>query len=575
MLTLHSYILRELLKTFGLTLAALTVLFTLSGGAFNVIRFEGVSAVDFAAFLPVLVPIVVTLTMPMAALFAVTMTYGRLAADNELLACRAAGINIHRLFLSVVLLSVFVASFTLLFGSFVIPEYVKRLEEFGQRNIRDFVAQQLQQKGFVHRGGRNQDRYTLTAEHVQDVTPQALQDRGFETAPGLHYLLISNPTLLHVDRDGALVRFVVAKHVLCAFDTRVRPLEITFHVRDGRDFEVGKRATVISQNQIGPLIIDPPQPARLSTARLTDLLYWQRNLWRAPKLEADVRRFLDDFMRQRFYQQGAETLQAKRKLDLTDASGVRYVVSGREAHVSRHGLAVQGGHVDVLGPQGEKKAYDAGRVELQAVVTASRQRPAGPLGTGSLGQRPVAVDADRDLLVEIRLLPAPGREVTESATNGTSTPPRVREALSLHVTTDPADVLSGLEAYTPAAVLKPEASWPVEEDLGDRRFGLMKAAAQMYRKITATIHFRTAYTASALVTLLMGAALGVVFRGSRALAAFALALVPFLSVIVLLVLGRQLTEGAATALVGPFVTWGGLVLVLLADGIILRAGVRR
>jgi len=48
--------------------------------------------------------------MPIAALFATTMVYGRLAADNELQACRAAGINIHCLFLSTVLLSVFVAA---------------------------------------------------------------------------------------------------------------------------------------------------------------------------------------------------------------------------------------------------------------------------------------------------------------------------------------------------------------------------------------------------------------------------------------------------------------------------------
>jgi len=31
--------------------------------------------------------------LPVAALFATTMVYGRLAADNELTACRAAGIS--------------------------------------------------------------------------------------------------------------------------------------------------------------------------------------------------------------------------------------------------------------------------------------------------------------------------------------------------------------------------------------------------------------------------------------------------------------------------------------------------
>src|SRR5512134_685521 len=148
MVTLHSYILRELLITFGLTLAALTALFTMGGGLFNVVRYEGVSAGDVVGFVPLMVPIVVTLTMPVAALFAATMVYGRLAADNELVACRAAGINIHRLFLAVVLLSVFVAAFTLLSGSFLIPGFAQQIEGFARRNLRDLVAQKLQHEGF-------------------------------------------------------------------------------------------------------------------------------------------------------------------------------------------------------------------------------------------------------------------------------------------------------------------------------------------------------------------------------------------------------------------------------------------
>ena len=242
MVTLHSYVLRELLKTFGLALATLTVLFNMGGGVYNVLRFEGVSAGDVVGFLPILVPIVVTLTMPMAALFAATMVYGRLAADNELTACRAAGINIHRLFVSAVLLSVFVALFTLLMGSFVIPGFMRKLDDFARANLRDLVAQQLQYKGFIHRGRTGDDRYTITAERVQGVADAALHAKQFEVADGLHYLLITNPTFLHVDRGGDLVRFSVAQHVLCAFDTRATPLEVTLYVKNGQDFEVGKRA---------------------------------------------------------------------------------------------------------------------------------------------------------------------------------------------------------------------------------------------------------------------------------------------------------------------------------------------
>jgi hypothetical protein len=79
----------------------------------------------------------------------------------------------------------------------------------------------------------------------------------------------------------------------------------------------------------------------------------------------------------------------------------------------------------------------------------------------------------------------------------------------------------------------------------------------------------------ALLTVLMGAALGVIFRGARALSAFALAMIPFFSVLILMVLGKHLTQEETTVQIGPYVTWGGLLAVLVADAIIIRVGVRR
>jgi hypothetical protein len=77
------------------------------------------------------------------------------------------------------------------------------------------------------------------------------------------------------------------------------------------------------------------------------------------------------------------------------------------------------------------------------------------------------------------------------------------------------------------------------------------------------------------VTLVMGAALGVIFRGARILAAMLLALIPFFSVFIMLVLARQLTQQPETHLIGPPLTWASLLFVFLADLVILRVGVKR
>ncbi|MBP7745000.1 MAG: LptF/LptG family permease [Phycisphaerae bacterium] len=551
MVTLHTYVLRELLKTFGLALAALTVLFTMGGGLYNIVRYEGVSAGDVFGFVPILIPIVVTLTMPMAALFATAMVYGRLAADNELLACRAAGINIHRLLLAAVLLSVFVAAFSLLFGSFIIPSFMQRIDSFTRSNIRDLVAQQLQQKGFVHRGREGEDRYTFTAEKVDYVSDAALRAKYFEVADGLHYLLVTNPTFLQLNRNGDLVRFAAARYVLCAFDTRVTPLEVTFHIRDGQDFEVGKRALTITDQETR-ITVPTPTPFRLTTTDLRLLLRWRRAPWESPRLADELQRFLIDVTRARFYEHCVVRLQAGEAVQLHDDYGQAYTLTAARAQAGRDSLTLTRGRVAVRGADGQPRlAYEAHRIDVSTL----------PLP---------------DPLVELRLVQSPEQDVLEyDLRPGQPAAARRKETLNLDRLHIPPEVVQDAQRVTAAAVLDPDVDLPLDQALGDRRIGLQKSAQQLLRKIVGTINFRLSYCSSALVTLLMGAALGIIFRGSRALAAFGLALIPFFVVLILLVLGRQLTEDPHISPIGPFVTWGGLVLMLLADGMILRLGVRR
>lgn len=553
MVILHAYVLRELLKTFGLALLALTVLFTMGGGLYNVISYEGVSAADVLRFMPYLVPIVITLTMPMAALFAATMVYGRLAADNELTACRAAGIDVQRLFLAVGLLALLVALFTLVFGSFVIPRFMERVDDFVRANIRDVVAQNLQRKGFIHRGRRGEERHALTAERVQGVAEAALAAKGFETAPGLHYLQIKNPTYLHIDADGNLVRFAVAKWGLVVFDTRPTPIQLSLLVRDGRDFEVGRSAVAVGQQRIGPWPLPLPAQVRLSTADLRDLLHWRRHIWEVPRFAALLDLFLLEVQRELFFAHCAAALADGGTLMLTDDLNRTHRVTAAAVQAGREGLVLDDVGVTIAGPDGAALLrYEAPQAELRAV----------PFGT--------------ELLVETRLVRTAQRDVWEYPLRaGDPAEPRSKPTLSLDGLGVPAEVKRQAAELPRFAVLDEGVGLPVSAPLRDRRMGLQKEAAQERRNVSATIHFRLAYALSVLATAPMGAVLGVLFRGSRGLAAFALAMIPLFSVMILMVLGRQLAEDALTTAWGPGVTWGGLGLVLLADGVLLRLGVRR
>ena len=80
-------------------------------------------------------------------------------------------------------------------------------------------------------------------------------------------------------------------------------------------------------------------------------------------------------------------------------------------------------------------------------------------------------------------------------------------------------------------------------------------------RIEATLHERFAFSFSVLVLVVLGATLGIVFRGAHAIVAFGISFVPSLLVIVTIVMGKQLSQNAATHVIGLIVVWLGIVVV--------------
>jgi len=87
---LHRYVLRELLRSFVLSLGALTA-FMLLGSIYKPLT-HGVGFSHLARFMPYMLPYLFTWVAPASLLAACVMTYGRLSAENELTATSASGI---------------------------------------------------------------------------------------------------------------------------------------------------------------------------------------------------------------------------------------------------------------------------------------------------------------------------------------------------------------------------------------------------------------------------------------------------------------------------------------------------
>ena len=89
---LQRYVMGQVLRTFLLALATITIIFSLFVVMAEATR-QGLSPGEVIGVLPFLVPGSLPYTIPVALLFSVTIVYGRIAGDNEIIALKAAGLN--------------------------------------------------------------------------------------------------------------------------------------------------------------------------------------------------------------------------------------------------------------------------------------------------------------------------------------------------------------------------------------------------------------------------------------------------------------------------------------------------
>ncbi len=115
------YLLRETLPTllFGVVLYSSLVILSATIPRIQWIR--GVPIGDLLYWLALQFPAALVQTLPIALLLAALLTFGRLAAANELLAMQAGGIALRRTAASFVLLGVLAAGGALLVNNYLLP----------------------------------------------------------------------------------------------------------------------------------------------------------------------------------------------------------------------------------------------------------------------------------------------------------------------------------------------------------------------------------------------------------------------------------------------------------------------
>ncbi len=545
MFLLQRYIARELVKTFLLTALGLTLVFSLGGGVLNMIRVEVLTAVQLGSILLRVVPVATTLTLPVAALFSTAMVYGRLSYDNEFNACRASGINIHRLQAPAIALGLFVAAFTFYFSNYVIPRFVEGLEQLVRSDPQKVVAQMLATRGYLE----VQKKYIIHADSFREYeTPETA---GRPESQRDRFVQMLGASFIELDR-GELIRYGTTPEVTIQF-TAATPQHdptVVAKMRDVRLFDQQRRQFyALGEQRLGPVPIPWKFPRKNKYMNLPELLYYREHAWELPEVQDSLpklRGLIHEFL---FYQ----TLTA--------------ALTGPERKY-RFGTAERGYEITAAAVPVDP---DSGHPRLDKPVV--RQWWDGIRRTFKAGSGDVAIERTfgEDVpFVYIKL----GNDV--SCTDEVDPDKVIRRIrVELEAVPMPAEVVNRAAAISEADLLDYRKPLGLSPRIDNARRSVFEGEQALIRRLTCEIHSRGAFSAGVLVLVVLGAALGIIFRGGQMLTAFVISFLPGLFTTVMNIMGRQLSERDNTALAGLAVMWGGIAIVALVDGVVLTRFLRR
>src|SRR3954447_13830395 len=141
---MHRTIFMELLRVFLLALLTLTGLL-LMAGIMSEASQRGLPPNQILAVIPLLIPSTLPYTIPTTTLFATCIVYGRLSADNEVLALKAAGVHILHVVWPAVFLGIVASAVTMFCYIDVIPYTGCLLRNRVIGDIEEFLYTMLRQ----------------------------------------------------------------------------------------------------------------------------------------------------------------------------------------------------------------------------------------------------------------------------------------------------------------------------------------------------------------------------------------------------------------------------------------------
>jgi lipopolysaccharide export LptBFGC system permease protein LptF len=508
-------------------------------------------------------PAMMAYSIPAAALFATTVVYGRLAADNELTACRAAGMSYTSIGLPAVVLGLVVAILSLVLLCFVVPIFSLKVEEVISSNLAQVVVNKIQRDHQIRLGNSYP---TVFAEEARLVPSEAGQtDEQIVQLIGPTVVSYEKPddfTGLRVPKDF----FTAESALLHIHSTPGGQVRIDMNLLGGAKFP--REFTGANRSQIGVETVTPPP-------------LFQDNPIRQNFKFADIRQLMalaaDPSASQRVSEAVAELVQRDEErtfLQRLAAGGGRYgsyslssaTKPMQQFILSDDGPAPQLGDDDLVF---DSAAPAARQVHLTIIEGEQTTRTA----LANQARLQARTDDEHDLIsVTVELTDLTMR----TADDGMQGEPAALASWSATIDVPMDDAIKDLRTTHTLKTYAKDASLDPHDANHLRREQLVVS-----NDVRAELHGRASFAVSCLILVLVGCALGMMFKSGNFLTAFAVSFAPALLCIALVVAGQQTADHIPELIsvrfmqrdrplqLGLALIWSGNAIVLaLAVGLI-------
>lgn len=265
---LHRMIVWELIKVFSITLIALTGLLLLAGVIAEATQ-RGLTPSQLLVVVPLLIPSTLPYTIPTTTLFATSLVYGRLAHDNEILAIKAAGVNMLKVVWPGIFLGLVMSALTFGLYYHFIPYSHQLLRSLFLRDVEEFLYTALRSERSINHPKLN---YAIW---VQKVEGRRLINPYFKrrNAAG-HYDLIAH-----------------AKEAELRVDPRNN--KVLVHMRHGEVYHDSNESRAYFEDRVFDLDLTAG-PALTERQRKPRELTWQEILERRSEVVAELEKTLVD-----------------------------------------------------------------------------------------------------------------------------------------------------------------------------------------------------------------------------------------------------------------------------------------